>query len=37
MLIKGQLVVGGEYMEADKLLGFDYISNLQKNFYDNGT
>ncbi|PAV78484.1 hypothetical protein WR25_09546 isoform F [Diploscapter pachys] len=34
---QGQLVVGGEYMEADKLLGFDYISNLQKSFYDNGT
>ncbi|CAI2356781.1 unnamed protein product [Caenorhabditis sp. 36 PRJEB53466] len=34
---QGQLVVGGEVLENEKLVAFDYISNLSKTVSKNGT
>uniref|UniRef100_A0A8R1E3R6 Uncharacterized protein n=1 Tax=Caenorhabditis japonica TaxID=281687 RepID=A0A8R1E3R6_CAEJA len=34
---QGQLVVGGEVLENEKLVAFDYISNLSKSVSKNGT
>ncbi|CAI4225676.1 unnamed protein product [Auanema sp. JU1783] len=34
---QGQIFIGGEVIENDRLVAFDYISNIKKNVFQNGT